>query len=182
MIYHYSESCYNDEEFEFARQGKNRIDISFFTTAKSKAEAIRKFIKTPSIGDSSIRWVRQRVGESGNEQIAKIIQDDAIYAFEQNTSVLLGRYNAETYGWIPQHDFHEKRRQWFEFVEQAQKNSEKKDAAKGKAVSETFVIEKVWDTDDTYLQVETQVFSEDGFQAGDKVRVTVERINSDITS
>jgi hypothetical protein len=40
-----------------------------------------------------------------------------------------------------------------------------------------YVSRKVWGPGDTYLVVgETQVFEEDGFQAGDKVRLTIEKM------
>lgn len=42
--------------------------------------------------------------------------------------------------------------------------------------AETRVSEKYWGPDDTYLNIGMQVFSSDGFRPGDKVLVTVEKI------
>ena len=41
------------------------------------------------------------------------------------------------------------------------------------------VEEKIWGPDDTYLTVEVQVFTTEGFKEGDEVEVTVKKVKKD---
>ena len=93
-IYNYEQSCYNDDEFAFARKPKDkhhRIDVTFYTKARSQAEAIRKFVVIPPLNNYPVNWVRERISE-GCGKLSHYLTDDAVYCFVTVSELYIGKF------------------------------------------------------------------------------------------
>lgn len=91
-VFLYTQTTYSERHFRKAWKTRDkRADVDFLTRAKSKAEAVRKFLKVPCIGRGySANWVRERTSTSGRKEVA-LIQDNAVYCFDERKN-LLGKY------------------------------------------------------------------------------------------
>ena len=97
-IFNYGQSCYDDDEFAFAREKRSsmkdgdRIDVTFFTKARSQAEALRKITNVPPVKRmGSISWVRDRISE-GCGKLSSYLTDDAVYCFDMRGTLYIGKF------------------------------------------------------------------------------------------
>lgn len=83
-VYNYMQSTYEEKEFKkfWSKGTSHRADVHFYTRAKSRAEALRKFFTVPVIQrGNSVNWVRERTSQGYNEDRLRLIitDDDAVY-------------------------------------------------------------------------------------------------------
>lgn len=104
--YGYDQTTYSVKDFKnFTSKSphadQSRVDVDFVTNAKSKAEAIRKFMATPAVNQSA-NWIRERLTENkifstffflseARSKVDLIVTDDGVYCFTDSHKYM-GKY------------------------------------------------------------------------------------------